>query len=118
MESNPHFPHHIESSVIQRRIQKQKQKKIGPSPGLNRGPRAIVLWVNPKRESEIRVSKETKCAPPGPCSFEKHVCDYVLGLGLIHESQHALNGESVYIIRLEFLAHEKYQSPNCAQWVT
>ncbi|KAJ5504630.1 hypothetical protein N7463_007504 [Penicillium fimorum] len=27
------------------------RNSTGPSPGLNRGPRAILLWVNPKRES-------------------------------------------------------------------
>ncbi|KOS36176.1 hypothetical protein ACN38_g13106, partial [Penicillium nordicum] len=33
------------------RVYRKAKKTIGPSPGLNRGPRAIMLWVNPKRES-------------------------------------------------------------------
>ena len=30
---------------------KSSKKEMGPSPGSNRGPRAVLLWVNPKRES-------------------------------------------------------------------
>ena len=36
-------------SVLKKK--KKTQKDMGPSPGSNRGPRAVNAWVNPKRES-------------------------------------------------------------------